>query len=182
MTLTIHKIQFFRPLLVLCLLAGLAGAGSYRLLRGQTAAPSSRVLIGRGAGTSILEGGTGAPDFQPVITNVAFHVESTDGVVTGDFECLALAPRKSSGAISGEFTNNVMYVTGTVQDAKVQGDKIVLTGDSDCTGIGAGSNVPFTVEIQKGGPGATVVLRAGNPQQTFREILTSGNFEIAAVQ
>jgi hypothetical protein len=105
-----------------------------------------------------------------------------DRHVTGDFECLAMGPRKSAGATSADFTSNVMYVTGTVETAVVQGDTIRLTGNSDCTGIGAGDNVPFTAETRKGGPGATVVLRAGSPPQTFREILTSGNFEIPAAQ
>jgi hypothetical protein len=163
-----------------CLLGGLVSAGSYRILHGQTSTTSQTAVIARGAGTSVLEGGTGAPDYSPVITNVAFHAELRDGAVTGDFECLALAPRKSAGPISGQFTDNVMYVTGTVETATVQGDKVILTGNSDCTGIGAGTDVPFTAELQKGGPGATVVLRAGNPPQTFREILTTGNFEIPA--
>ena len=173
------KVNYARP--ALYILLGLTAAGSYRVIRGQ-ATPSQTTILARGAGTSILEGGTGAPNYLPVFTNVAFHAELVDGVVTGDFECLALGPRKSAGATSADFTSNVMYVTGTVDTAVVQGDTIRLSGNSDCTGIGAGENVPFTAEIRKGGPGATVVLRAGNPPQTFREILTSGNFEIPAAQ
>ena len=38
--------------------------------------------IARGAGKTIIEGGTGAPGFVPVITTVAFHAERTDGGVT----------------------------------------------------------------------------------------------------
>lgn len=177
----LNSAQFVRSLALSSVLGMIAAAGSYHHMHGQTTA-SQTTVIARGAGTSMIEGGTGVPDYSPVLTNVAFHAELVDGVVTGDFECLALAPRKSTGAISGEFTNNVMYVTGTVQTASVQGDKVVLTGNSDCTGIGAGTDVPFTVEIQRGGPGATVVLHAGNPPQTFREILTSGNFEIPTNQ
>src|SRR5207244_12586918 len=64
------------------------------------------------------------PDYLPVFTNVAFHAELVDGVLTGDFECLALGPRKNAGESSGEFTSNVMYVTGTVEKAVVQGDTI----------------------------------------------------------
>jgi hypothetical protein len=181
MRLTTTSIHFTRRL-ALCVALGIVAAGSYRVIRGQTATPSQTTILARGAGTSMLEGGTGAPGYLPVFTNVAFHAELVDGVVTGDFECLALGPRKSAGATSGDFTSNVMYVTGTVDTAVVQGDTIRLTGNSDCTGIGAGENVPFTAEIRKGGPGATVVLRAGSPPQTFREILTSGNFEIPAAQ
>ena len=179
MRLTTTNIHFMRRL-AMCISLGIVAAGSYRLMRGQPASPSQTTVLARGAGVSILEGGTGAPDYLPVFTNVAFHTELVDGVITGDFECLALGPRKNAGESSGEFTSNVMYVTGNVESAV--GDTIRLTGNSDCTGIGAGSNVPFTAEIRKGGPGATVVLRAGNPPQTFREILTSGNFEIPAAQ
>jgi len=181
MRLTTTNIHFMRRL-AMCISLGIVAAGSYRLMRGQPASPSQTTVLARGAGVSILEGGTGAPDYLPVFTNVAFHAELVDGVITGDFECLALGPRKNAGESSGEFTSNVMYVTGNVESAVVLGDTIRLTGNSDCTGIGAGSNVPFTAEIRKGGPGATVVLRAGNPPQTFREILTSGNFEIPAAQ
>src|SRR2546427_11634884 len=52
--------------------------------------------IARGAGKTIIEGGTGAPGFVPVITTVAFHAEGNDGGVTGAFECRALAPSVAS--------------------------------------------------------------------------------------
>src|ERR1700745_1807084 len=48
--------------------------------------------IARGAGTTIIHGGTGSPNFVPVITTIAFHVERSGAGVTGEFECLALAP------------------------------------------------------------------------------------------
>src|SRR5437773_11952852 len=67
--------------------------------------PSSRV-IARGGGTTIIEGGTGAPGFTPVLTKIAFHSEKEGGTVTGGFECLALAPEAKTGAGSGEFTMN----------------------------------------------------------------------------
>src|SRR5438270_13888960 len=53
--------------------------------------------IARGAGTTMIHGGTGSPNFIPVITTIAFHAERSRGEVTGEFECLALAPedRKS---------------------------------------------------------------------------------------
>ena len=156
---------------VLSLLAGV----THRAIQGQT---SKTVLLARGAGTTMLEGGSGAPDFMPVLTKIAFHAELVDGVVTGAFECLALAPKEVKGVASGDFSQNVMYVTGTVESATVEGDSIQLTGNSECTGIGAGSNVPFSVVIRKGGPGATIVLRGGTPPQVYREILLEGLFEI----
>lgn len=141
-------------------------------------APQSNVqVIARGAGTSILEGGTGSPDFLPVLTQIAFHVESTGGVIGGNFECLAFAPHASTGASSGSFDTNIMYVTGAIQSVALVGDTIRISGGSTCTGVGAGTNVPFSAIIQKGGPGATVILTAGANQQVFRETLVSGYFE-----
>ena len=64
----------------------------------------------RGAGTTMLESGTGAPSFTPVIT----------------------------------------------------------------TGLGAGSDRPFTATVTRGGPGATLVLEVSG--LTFREILLEGQF------
>jgi hypothetical protein len=125
----------------------------------------------------MLEGGTGSPDFLPVLTQIAFHVESTNGVIGGNLECLAFGPHSASGASSGNFDTNVMYVTGTINSVALVGDTIRLSGGSTCTGIGAGTNVPFSAIIQKGGPGATVILTAGASQQVFRETLTSGYFE-----
>src|ERR671919_551841 len=47
----------------------------------------------RGGGTTILEGGTGAPSFTPVTTKVAFRWRAG----AGHFECLALAPSADAG-------------------------------------------------------------------------------------
>ena len=86
----------------------------------------------------MLEGGTGAPDYVPVTTKIAFHIEVVDGVVTGAFEFLAAAPSSVKGPGSANFTENVMYVTGSVDTARVEGDSIRFSGNSCCTGIGAG--------------------------------------------
>ena len=147
-------------------------------LLAQSAPPGNVRLIARGAGITVLEGGTGDPDFVPVRTQVAFHVEIVDGAVIGNFECLALAPSAAKGPLSGEFNTNIMYVTGAVQSVAVEGDTIRISGGSDCTGIGAGRNVPYSAVIKKGGPGATLVLTAGVTQQLFPEILLDGLFEI----
>ena len=132
--------------------------------------------IARGAGKTIIEGGTGAPGFVPVVTTVAFHAESTDGGVTGAFECLALAPPVASGPGSGTFTVNVMYVTGTVKTAVVNGDTGTLTGTATISGLGAGTNVPFTFVAREGGPGSNAVLVTGG--LTFKETLLEGQFAI----
>jgi len=132
--------------------------------------------IARGAGKTIIEGGTGAPGFVPVLTTVTFHAERTDGGVTGALECLALAPPVTSGAGSGTFTANVMYVTGTVKTAVVNGDTVTLTGTATITGLGAGNNVTFTFVAREGGPGSNAVLVTGG--LTFKETLLEGQFAI----
>src|SRR3979411_602616 len=61
-----------------------------------------------GAGKTIIEGGTRGAAPMPVTTVVAFHADAHGG----SFECLALAPAVATGAESGEFEVNAMYVTG----------------------------------------------------------------------
>lgn len=151
-------------------------AWSWRVLA-QSVPQDNVQVIARGAGTTILEGGTGSPDFLPVLTEIAFHVESVGGVIGGNFECLAFGSHAASGPSSADFDTNVMYVSGKVQGVALVGDTIRISGGSDCTGIGAGTNVPFSAIIQKGGPGATVMLTGGANQQVFRETLISGFFE-----
>jgi hypothetical protein len=125
----------------------------------------------RGAGTTIVEGGTGPPSFTPMITKVAFYWREG----AGHFECLALAPSADAGSPgSGNFDTNVMYVTGPITAAQTRGNTAVLEGSATVTGVGAGSNQPFTVTVTRGGPGATLVLEVSG--LTFREILLKGQF------
>ena len=124
-----------------------------------------------GAGTTMIEGGTGSPSFVPVITKVAFHFRGD----TGHFECLALAPSAAAGAAgSGNFDTNAMYVTGSITSGKIEGRTAVLKGTSTVTGLGAGSNQAFTATLERGGPGTTLVLEVSG--LTFREILIEGQF------
>jgi hypothetical protein len=134
--------------------------------------------IVRGAGTTIIEGGTGsAGGFIPVFTTLAFHAERDGGVVTGDFECFARMPESPTGAGSAAFTVNAMYVTGRITGAVVNGDAATLTGTATITGLGAGPKVPFEIVVHKGGPGATAVLTTGS--LVFHEILLEGSIEIS---
>jgi hypothetical protein len=126
-----------------------------------------------GAGRTIIEGGTGGTSPLPVTTTVAFHATGNGG----DFECLALAPSTLTGAGSGTFTTNAMYVTGPVSSLAVNGDTAVLRGVATVTGLGAGQNRAFTVTITDGGPGATVVLTVSG--LTFHEILIEGHFSVS---
>ena len=134
--------------------------------------------IARGAGTTIIHGGTGSPGFVPVITTVAFHAERSNGGVKGEFDCLAFAPEAPTGAHSGQLTVNAMYVVGKITGASVHEDIVTLTGVSDITGLGAGTNVPFTFIAHKGGPGASAILTVNSLTFPFNEILVQGAFEI----
>jgi hypothetical protein len=100
-----------------------------------------------------------------------FAFSWTDG--KGGFECLALAPSVAAGKPgSGNFDTNAMYVTGSLTSAQVQGHSAVLKGTATVTGLGAGSNAPFTATITRGGPGATLVLEVSG--LTFSEIVLEG--------
>lgn len=133
-------------------------------------------IIAEGAGTTIIQGGTGTPGFVPVLTKLGFHAERTGTGITGDFECLALAPEVPTGPGSGQFTVNAMYVTGSVTGATVDAGSATLTGTANVTGLGAGSNVSFTFVVQSGGPGATSVLNVSG--LTFHEVLLEGSFQV----
>jgi hypothetical protein len=132
-----------------------------------------------GAGKTIIEGGTGGPSPIPVVTTVAFHANAKGG----DFECLALAPPNATGPQSGQFTVNVMYVTGSVTSFSIDADhrSAELHGTATITGIGAGQNVPFTAQVREGGSGTTIILTVFPPQQkelVFHEILLEGEISI----
>jgi hypothetical protein len=135
-------------------------------------------VVARGAGKTIIQGGTGqAGGFIPVITTIAFHAERQGQAISGDFECLALAPAAPTGNGSGQFTVNAMYVTGKITSAEIEGDTATLKGTATVTGLGAGHNLPFTLVVRKGGPGSTSVLTVSG--LTFDEILLEGKFEVA---
>ncbi len=124
----------------------------------------------RGAGTTMARGGTGAPEFKPIITKFAFSYRGSQG----GFECLALAPVAPAGKPgSGNFLTNVMYVTGTISSVRIAGDTAVMKGSASVTGLGAGVNKkPFTATATRGGPGATLVLTVSG--LTFKEIVLEG--------
>ena len=146
--------------------------------RAESGSPAT--IRARGGGKTIIQGGTGQPGFVPVITTIAFHAEQKGQVISGDFECLALAPAVATGNGSGQFTVNVMYVTGQITGLQIQGDKATLQGTATITGLGAGTNVPFTFVVRKGGPGSTATLTTeGSPRLVFNEILFEGAFEIS---
>jgi hypothetical protein len=125
-----------------------------------------------GAGKTIIEGGTGGTAPVPVTTTVAFHADAQGG----DFECLALAPPVTTGRSSGQFSVNVMYVTGKVTSLEVGKDTAVLHGVATVTGLGAGHDRPFTASVREGGAGATVTLEVSG--LTFNEILLEGHITI----
>jgi len=161
-----------RALILALVLTLLVGAGLYWSVSAQahsTTGPSSIL----GVGTSLIEGGTGAPSFHPVETTFAFHWSNGQG----HFECLALTPSAPPGAAgSGNFNTNVMYVTGPITSVSVDGTTAVFKGTANVTGLGAGSNVPFVATARSGGPGTTLVLVISG--LTFREIVLAGQITV----
>ena len=72
-----------------------------------------------------------------------------------------------------------MYVTGQITGAAADGKTATLSGTASITGLGAGSNAPFTLVVRKGGPGATAALAVDTlPGVVFREVLVDGSFEV----
>jgi hypothetical protein len=123
----------------------------------------------KGGATTTIAGGTGAPSFTPVITKLTFHWRNGQG----HFECLALAPSAAAGKPgSANFDTNVMYVTGAITAVEIHESVAVLTGSATVTGLGAGTNVPFTATAERGGPGTTFVLAISG--LTFSETILEG--------
>src|SRR5215469_4577805 len=89
----------------------------------------------------------------------------------GAFNCSGHHQAGTEG--SGNFDYNIMYVTGPITAASVEGATVVLTGTATVTGLGAGTNKRFTVTADRGGPGAKVVLLVSG--QTFVETLLEGS-------
>ncbi len=128
----------------------------------------------QGAGTSILTGG--GPGTTPIITKLGINFE--DG--SGHFDCLALMPNPPAGTTgSGIFNKNIMYTTGPIVGATIEGDTAVLTGTATVTGVGAGTDKPFTVTVNRGGPGTKVVLVVSG--LTFVETLLEGSITFPGV-
>jgi len=107
-----------------------------------------------------------------VTTTVAFHADAQGG----DFECLAFLPSHETGADSGEFDRNVMYVTGKVTSLEIDNEVATLHGTATVTGLGAGQDLPFTVLVHAGGPGTTVKLNVSG--LTFPETLVEGHISV----
>jgi hypothetical protein len=174
-----RKLNYKRVMLGTLMIASLALAvlSSTRIVSGRDSDKDTKE-IARGAGTTIIHGGTGSPGFIPVITTVAFHAERSNGGVTGEFDCLAFAPEATNGSHSGQLTVNAMYVVGKITGANVNQDTVTLTGVSEITGLGVGTNVPFTFIAHGGGPGATAILTVNSLTFSFNEILVQGAFEV----
>lgn len=126
----------------------------------------------QGGGTTMVTGGTGSPDFTPVITKFGIHWRNGQGRL----ECLALAPGVKAGDPgSGTFDTNAMYVTGTIESVDIHGKVATFRGKATVTGLGAGSDLPFTATAERGGPGARFVLTVSG--LTFDEIVIDGGIK-----
>ncbi len=161
-----------RALIFVLVLTLLVGAGLYWVVSAQAQSTTGTHSVS-GAGTSIVESGTGTPSFHPVQTTFAFHWSNGQG----HFECLALTPSAAPGSAgSGNFDTNVMYVTGPITSVSVEGTTAVFKGTATVTGLGAGSNVPFKATAVAGGPGTTLVLVVSG--LTFKEIVLEGQITV----
>jgi hypothetical protein len=140
----------------------LLGAGTM-----QVRADDDRSKAIQGGGTTIVMGG--GPGLAPVITKFGFHWRDGEG----KFECLALIPSPPAGtAGSGNFDKNIMYVTGKILSAEIQGPVATMKGIATVTGLGAGANLPFTATAEPGGPGARMILVVSG--LAFDEIVNEG--------
>lgn len=145
---------------------------SVGVLAATPAKSDDEVKILQGAGTSLVTGGTGTPDFVPVITKFGVHWRGG----RGRLDCLALAPSVPAGSPgSGSFDTNVMYVTGDITSFEVRGPIAVLEGSATVTGLGAGSKLPFTARAERGGPGTRFVLKVSG--LTFEETVLEGEIK-----
>ena len=145
------------------------GTFAWTMLAQANATDDQQAAAIRGAGTSLIRGGTGSPSFTPVMTKFGFSWRNGQG----GFECLALVPSVAAGKPgSGNFDVNAMYVTGSLTSAQVRGQSAILKGTATVTGLGAGTNAPFTATVTRGGPGATLVLEVSG--LTFSEIVLEG--------
>src|SRR5256886_13157243 len=161
-----------RALILALVLTLLVGSGLYWVVSVQAQSREGTSSIA-GAGTSLIEGRTGATSFHPVETTFAFHWSNGQG----HFECLALTPNAAPGAAgSGAFDTNVMYVAGPITSVSVEGSTAVFKGTASVTGLGAGSNVPFEATAVAGGPGTTLVLVISG--LTFNEIVLAGQITV----
>ena len=161
-----------RVLILALVITLLVGSGLCWVVSAQAQSRTGASSIS-GAGTSLIEGGTGAPSFHPVETTFAFHWSNGQG----HFECLALTPSASPGSAgSGNFNTNVMYVTGPITSVSVEDTTVVFKGTANVTGLGAGSHVPFVATARSGGPGTTLVLEVSG--LTFKEIVLQGQITV----
>jgi hypothetical protein len=167
-----------------------AAASALLLLAFADGALAQRV---RGGGETFVTGGFGFPPI-PVRTRFALSIEKNEaGEVTGFFECLALAPSSATGPGSGEFNENIMYVTGRVTALTIAPDgEVSFSGRATVTGLGAGVDLPFDCDVSTGmdtthsdnqigivpgGPGAGMTLEVSG--LVFNEILTAGQIVVS---
>jgi hypothetical protein len=82
----------------------------------------------------------------------------------------------ATGAGSGNFDTNAMYVTGKVNSLEIGNGLATLRGTAVVTGLGEGQDLPFKALVRAGGPGTTVRLEVSG--LTFPEILVEGHINI----
>jgi len=151
-----------------------------------------------GGGTTLVHGGSGGASPVPVITTFGFRIVKDGSKVSGTFDCLALAPSSASGAGSGQFTENIMYVTGDITNVSaLTKSSASFSGTATVTGLGAGVNLPFTCDVQSSSEVAKAIKPSGTGVTTgnsgahmtlvvsgltFDEVITNGGISIAPLK
>src|SRR5207253_10628931 len=80
--------------------------------------------------------------------------------------------RPSPASIQGGTPRILRLVPGAITAVQINGSVAVLTGSADVTGLGAGTNLPFTATAERGGPGTRFVLTISG--LTFNEAILEG--------
>jgi hypothetical protein len=92
-----------------------------------------------------------------------------------------LAPTAESGAFNGDFTRNVMYVTGRITSLHaLSKDAASFSGTARVTGIGAGVDLPFDCDVTAGPPASTkpgVGVTAGDAGATMKLVVSGLTFD-----
>jgi hypothetical protein len=95
-----RKSSSFLVLFLVAAVVTLALAVAPRLLAGPQ---PDTAIIAEGGGTTIIQGGTGAPGFVPVLTKLGFHAEQTGAGVTGGFSANAAFPAEGQWYAFAEY-------------------------------------------------------------------------------
>jgi hypothetical protein len=161
-----------RALIFALVLTLLVGAGLYWAVSAQAKSTAATHSVA-GAGTSLVEGGTGAPLVPPGRDHLRLSLEQW----AGPLRVPGTHAERSSGSCRQwqlRHQRNVRHRANHLGQRR--GTTAVFKGTASVTGLGAGSNVPFEATAVAGGPGTTLVLVVSG--LTFNEIVLAGQITV----